>query len=435
MQSNILSRIGAIGLNALLSAGIILQLDKSNRKLSLGLLVIWLGMMFTRALIASRHKQNAQPETLLYGTALGLTLIQAKTITHQNDEHGITQFLIISAGLLAGASLNRKEAKSLLQWLGFSGLAISILILMPMLQAQNFSAEALVNGYETVFKNGFGDQSSLRMTLTLLISANVATARLSENLATRIAFMGASSINYLAIFATSSRMAMAAPIISLILAFLIDKWATFRKKGKRYLIITCATGLLGCFLATWKLVISPDLAGGMTSDSVRISIWGCWLRSIFSGNNRFLIGFGHDSTPISNICTDIAIGVPTTNPVSASTHAHNSIINVTSHYGILGLTSLIILAYIYIRPLINQPDSESQAKHSFPIWACSWKEASLITGLAILICALSNTLHIKNQALSLLTGILLSLPFCEPSPPKDSNPGKQNAKLQLKEKT
>ena len=117
MQSNILSRIGAIGLNALLSAGIILQLDKSNRKLSLGLLVIWLGMMFTRALIASRHKQNAQPETLLYGTALGLTLIQTKTITHQNDEHGITQFLIISAGLLAGASLNRKEAKSLLQWL------------------------------------------------------------------------------------------------------------------------------------------------------------------------------------------------------------------------------------------------------------------------------------------------------------------------------
>jgi len=205
-------------LYALLSIGIVLQLDKDTRELSLGLIVIWLGIMFTRALWTAGQDKDAKSTTLLYGTALGLTLIQARTITQRDDEHGVTQYLLIAAGLLSVASLNTKEARLLLQWLGLTTIIISILILIPLLRDYSFSQRGFAAMYEAVFRDGLGDENSMRIVLSILSATTIAAARLSRSLFMTISMLGGAALGYIAIVATDSRMAMVAPIIGCILA-------------------------------------------------------------------------------------------------------------------------------------------------------------------------------------------------------------------------
>lgn len=415
MQANALHQAGINALHALLSVGLNLQLYRETRELSLGLLVIWLGIMFTRALWTSSQKQAGNHTTLLYGTALGLTLIQARTITQRDDEQGITQFLLIAAGLVAGASLNTKEARILLQWLGLTAITISGPLLATLFQDYSFSEGGFVAMYETVFKEGFGDQNSIRIVLPLLTASSIAAARLSQSRLMQAAMLIGAVLSYIAAVATGSRMSMVAPFVGCLLAWLIDKWSFIRHQGKGLRAWISMSVLSACSLATWQFVISPDLAGGMRSDSIRVGIFSCWLRSIFSGNNRFLMGAGHDNTPITKQCTDLAIGHPTADPLSASGHAHNTIINVIAHHGLLGLIALMVLALLYCQGLSIHRLHPHPALRPRALWTSSWNESSLIIGITLLICALSNTIYNQNQVLNLLIGLLLSLPLCRPS--------------------
>jgi len=398
---------------AVLSAGIVLQLNKSTRELSLGLIVIWLASMFTRALWSNRNKKEHKQTNILYGTSLGLALIQARTITQREDEEGITQFLLIAGALIAGSSLKTKEMKALLQWLGVTAASISLILLSALVPDYSYSEQGMTQMYEKVFREGLGDINSLRFVLALLTAFSATAAILSQNKLNRFFMASFTVITYIAVIPTGSRMAMIAPIIALIIALLIQGRSAIAKGEKHIWQTACWLGAFACGLMSWKLVIEPDLAGGMTSDSLRVRIWLCWLKSITTGSNRFLHGFGHNNKhEIAKVCNDKALNLSIDSTITSHHHAHNTIVNIISHHGILGLVAITILAILLIRSLLKTRHEIKLIPGNLAKEERNLLAANAMTGVTLLICALSNTIYNQNQVLNILIGLSLAIPFC-----------------------
>jgi O-antigen ligase len=152
----------------------------------------------------------------------------------------------------------------------------------------------------------------------------------------------------------------------------------------------------------------------MESDVVRIKIASCWLRSIWSGDNRFLLGTGHDTSPIRKLCTDTNIGyIHEFSDTSSSGHAHSTFINLIAHFGLLGLIAIAILIIILGRSVLNNLKQEANATAQKSLWAPCWSETSITILITIAVCAASNTIYIYNLAIPLVLGLLLAIPLCQ----------------------
>jgi hypothetical protein len=116
-------------LDALLPISIVVQLDKAQNSLSLGLLLIWVALRFLDPVVKNRSRNDNRHSGTAYALLIGLLLFQARAIVTRSDETGISQYLMVALGLAVGFSLGLNAWRRLLQWINLATLAISITLL------------------------------------------------------------------------------------------------------------------------------------------------------------------------------------------------------------------------------------------------------------------------------------------------------------------
>ena len=398
----------------ILSIGLVLQFYRSQRELSMGLLIIWLTINWIIPLKDSLHSKRLDYRACAYAIALSLLLIQTRTIVENQDELGISQFLIIISGAATTISLNREKAKRLLQWISVPTILGSIILLAPLLMHYEFSESGVNIMNREVLGEGFGDINQLRIVITFFTIVSLVSARLSSSIPARSFTLSGAFLGYIIIVAMESRMGQIAIPLGAIGGWLFGHWPIIRTNKiikAKFVLISLAAGLVSF---VWKIVVTSDLSSGMASDRGRLAIVQCWAKSILSGSNRFLMGFGHDNTEIRKLCTDHNIGYfHASDTISSSGHAHNTFINILAHYGILGVIAVGILFVLIGRAIIiNLRQDNYSLRHKSP-FSASWTECTTSIVITILICALSNTIYTYNHAIQLLLGLLIALPLCE----------------------
>ena len=398
----------------LLYAGLILQLHKDTREISQGLLIIWLTTSWLLEILQPIKAGKPSQRSQLYALATGLLIVESRTIVDNTNDGGVTQFLLIAAGLISTAALSQGQAKRLLQWISLASLTLSIRLLLPLISTYDLTEAGTFAMYKEVFLEGFGDINQLRIILAVLSTSCFTSLRISTSISAKFLSGAAFLSSYFMVVLTGSRMAMIAPLAGILLGWLISHWDTLQALSKRTKRTAIAAIAALITTASIKLVILPDLANGMDSDRVRIQIASCWLRSIWSGDNRFLLGTGHDKSPILKLCTDTNIGlIHELSDISSSGHAHNTFVNLIAHFGVLGLIAIAMLIAVLGRSVLINLKQEANAKTRKSLWAPCWSETSVTILIAIAVCAASNTIYIYNLAIPLVLGLLLAIPLCQ----------------------
>ena len=403
--------------HSILSIAIILQFFRNQRELSMGLLLIWITINWLIPLKDSLNSKRLVNRGCTYAVALSLILIQVRTIVENQDENGITQFLLIVSGVATTISLDRDRAKCLLQWLSLTTVLGSIVVLLPLLTYYEFTELGVEALNQEVFKEGFGDINQLRIVFAFFTITSIATARISRSSAAKLIAATAACLGYIVIFATESRMSQIAIPLGAFGGWLFSHWSVIRASKRRTAKLLLATLAISLASFVWKIAVGQDLSNGMMSDRGRLALIQCWGTSILSGSNRFLMGFGHDKAPIRKLCTDYNIGYFDGNDtISSSGHAHNTLINIFAHYGILGMIAVGILCILIGRAIaINSRQDRSQLQNK-SLLSTSWTECTTSIIISISICAFSNTIYIYNHAIQILLGLLIALPLCEDKP-------------------
>jgi O-antigen ligase len=397
-----------------LCAGLILQLHKDTRELSHGLLIIWLATSWLLEILQPNKEGKPSQRSQLYALATGLLIVESRTIVENTNDGGVTQFLLIAAGLISTAALSQGRAKRLLQWISLASLTLSVRLLLPLIFSYGLTEAGTFAMNKEVFLEGFGDIHQLRIILAVLSASCFTSLRISKSISAKFLSGAAFLSSYAMVVLTGSRMAMIAPLVGILLGWLISHWHTLQALSKRTKRTAIAAVAALVTTASIKLVILPDLAGGMKNDRIRIQIASCWLRSIWSGDNRFLLGTGHDKSPILKLCTDTNIGyIHEFSDISSSGHAHNTFINLIAHFGLLGFIAIAMLTVILGKSVLNNLKQEANATAKKSLWAPCWSETSITILITIAVCAASNTIYIYNLAIPLVLGLLLAIPLCQ----------------------
>ena len=175
--------------NALLSAGIILQIEHSTKELGVGLTIIWISITFLTKIWQNGNQTNKNQSTL-YALLLGLLLIQTRTILKIEDEYGLTQYFLIGLGIAAAAGLTLQQWKRLLQWMGATSLPLLALFGLQQLDVStNFFQQLGINS--TAIVQAFSDIDELRSFLqetvfSFLAISGIIAGRISSSLKGKI---------------------------------------------------------------------------------------------------------------------------------------------------------------------------------------------------------------------------------------------------------
>ena len=394
-------------LDALLPFSLILQLDKSQNSLSLGLLLIWVVLRFLEPILINRSRQDSRHAGTAYALFLGLLLFQARAIVTRTDQIGISQYLMVALGLAVGFSLSPDAWRRLLQWLNLATLAISIRLLSHFRFEQDWLGE--VN--REVFDEGYGNINRLAVVLCLLTITSWASARLSRRRFFQILGGLGAGVGYVTCLFTESRMAAIAPLTAVIACWLIlhgHSLLTSKARMSKPLLIAAVLIPLGTI---WTFVILPDIDVGFSGDNTRMRLIRCWAGSLFSGESSLLYGTGHSREKIMALCSDKNIGNIAAHLPGAAGHAHNAYVHLTALHGLFGVVAILLLVLVSSHGMLHhlrlaQASNSKDTKRSSINF--SWGEACLGFNLTILICSLTTTIHIYNHVNQLLIGLLLS---------------------------
>ena len=406
--------------NALLSAGIILQVEHSTKQAGVGLIVIWLSINFIAHIIGSKNKPNKGEETL-YAALLGLLLIQARSIINIEDEFGLTQYFLIAIGMATAACLTIQRWKRLLQWLGITSIPLLILYMMP--QANTLLPATRALGTEiTSISNALTNTLELRSyfqetVFSFLTTFGILSGRISKSLTGKIIGYSSGLSGLALCLLIDSRMAVIAPVISILIGIITCHLGALRRfslKAKFAIISTFTALILSIIFA---VVINPDMGSTsgvrFASDRGRINVAWCWANSMLAGDNRFLYGTGHNKEFIMKRCTDAKVGnFWVLEPESKAGHAHNVLAHMMGLHGLFGIISLVILACIYLKGLIYFAKAEKIFTH-LPLNTAPWFEAITSTGIFMIICSTSTTFFIYNHTLQVIIGLALGMPLAK----------------------
>lgn len=401
-----------------LSAGIILQLDKSTREISLGLILIWMGACLLRGIRSNRKADLNTTLSTAYAIALGILLFQTRTVMKGVNEDGISQFLLIAGGISACSALNPEQWKRLLQWLAVASAGVALLLLSH----NTGEAGWMITVYREVFREGLGGNiNKLGLALSYLTMLSWACTRTSRHPLGGLLGAAGFFLGYAACWLSGSRMAALAPILGILIGWAFAHASAFSVTTSKQKLIAIAGLGAALFSSIWLLAIRPQLQSGegFWTDLGRINIAKCWISSLFTGQNRLIYGSGHSADFISRYCTLNKI-LPWGKAVPSYGYAHNTFAQIIGLYGLLGLSALIILASVYLRALrLNYQRERIMLRSS--IRAASWTEVSLATLVAVLICAFAESSYHGDPVLQVLSGILIAFPLNQVAATKNSN--------------
>ncbi len=394
----------------LLSAGIILQLDKSTRELSLGFIILWIGICLIRGIFINRKSSENLSLSTAYAIALGILLFQARSVMKGVDENGITQFLLIAAGIAASSSLSKRQWEFLLMWLSIASLGISSLLLM------HYSPEAgwMVKIYSDVFRDGLGGNiNKLGLALVYLTISSWSCYRISNMIIVKLIGMSGLILGFVCCIYSGSRMAILAPLMGAFLGWILAHIEWIKKlKIKERLVLVCGF-IFTTLTALLTIVVKPqiDSDAGFWSDLVRVNLFKCWIGTLFTGHNRLIYGTGHTTEFIRTYCTSDKIFLfGDSSPSRTFDYAHNTFAQVIGLYGLLGLTALVVLTVVYVRGLrLNFVKERDSLKSS--LRRSSWTEVTLATMVSTLICALAESSYHGDPVLQVLSGIIIAFPL------------------------
>ena len=394
-------------LDALLPISLVLQLDKAQNSLSLGLILIWVALCFLDPVIKNRSKHDSRHSGTVYALCLGLLLFQARTIVTGSDETGISQYLMVALGVAVGFSLGLNAWRRLLQWINLATLAISITLLSHF----RIEHDWLQDINRQLFNEGYGNINRLGVVLCLLTITSWASARLSRHRLFQALGASGAALGYLTCLATESRMAAITPLIAVFASWVILHGSPLLKsksKAKLPLMVAAVLIPLGTI---WTFVILPDIDVGFSGDNTRMRLIRCWAGSLFSGQSSLLYGTGHNRSKIMELCSDANIGNIWAGVPGASGHAHNTYAQLMALHGLFGIVAILILVLVISRGMIEQCRTSIAGETTETVhgWTnFSWGEACLGFNLTVLIGSLLTTIHIYNHVNQLLIGLLLS---------------------------
>ena len=404
--------------NALLSAGIILQIEHSTKELGVGLTIIWISITFLTKIWQNGNQTNKNQSTL-YALLLGLLLIQTRTILKIEDEYGLTQYFLIGLGIAAAAGLTLQQWKRLLQWMGATSLPLLALFGLQQLDVStNFFQQLGINS--TAIVQAFSDIDELRSFLqetvfSFLAISGIIAGRISSSLKGKImSYLGA-ACGFVLCLITDSRMAIIAPILSIILGVALSHTGKIRKLQTKTKIIFASTFMASILSIVLAVAISPvikttpDLPA-LASDKGRVNIALCWANSMLSGNNRFIYGSGHNKEFIMQRCTDEKVGIFWSKPGRTRGHAHNVLAHMMGLHGLFGIFALTILSSVYVKGLIGYIKVEKIFNY-LPLTVAPWSEAIITMGVFIMICSFSTTFFVYNHTLQVMIGLALGMPL------------------------
>ena len=404
--------------NALLSAGIILQIEHSTKQIGVGLIIIWMSITFL-AKITERGDQANRNQSSLYALLLGLLLIQTRTILKIEDEFGLTQYFLIGLGIATAASLRLEQWKRLLQWMGATSIPLLALFALHQLETEVIFVQYFGDNLNSV-SQAFSDIDELRSYLqetvfSFLTISGLIAGRISTNSKGRLISYFGAICGFILCLITDSRMAIIAPIISIILGIALSHTRKIRQLKVKTKIIFTST-IVASPLATILTIvifpvikITPELPA-LASDRGRVSIALCWANSMLSGDNRFIYGSGHNKEFIMQRCTDEKVGIYWSEPGRTRGHAHNVLAHMMGLHGFFGIIALTLLASVYFKGLIYFIREEKIFDY-LPLTFAPWSEAIITMGFFMMICALSTSFFVYNHTLQVIIGLSLGMPL------------------------
>ena len=419
--SNLYQRLSDIQAhNVLLSLGIILQIEHYSKQLGVGLIILWLSIIFLAQITQAKSTANKNAGTL-YAALLGLLLIQTRAILNIEDEFGFTQYFLIALGIAAAASLTLQQQKRLLQWVG--GTSVPLLILYIL---QHFSIHSTYlygfNSTLTSVSQAFSNIPELRSYLqetvfSFLAISGLITGRISKSWAEKLICYSSGACGLILCLILESRMAIIAPLISLLIGIAISHTSVLKRFSAKTKIAIVSSFLASILAITYTVVIAPDMklipGVPLASDRGRVNVALCWANSMLAGDNRFIYGSGHSKEFIMKRCTDRKVGnfwnaAPNTN--STAGHAHNVFAHIMGLHGLLGIISLAILGCVYFKGLIYFANQERIFDY-LPLSYAPWSESIITMGLFMFICSMSTTFFVYNHTLQVIIGIGLGMPL------------------------
>ena len=428
-QGNLRALLRTVQLqNLLLLLGITLQIADVTRSTGMSLMIAWLSITFLLKLKQTFPTTPNQGSFAGYGALLGLILVQTGTLVRAEDETGFSQYFCIAAGIAAMASLSHVQRVRLIQWIGASAIPLAVFYLLNILGHPSLIQDPI--------SKAFADIGELRSVLQETVFAFLTTTafvalRLSKStLGQSIAIIGL-TCGIILCLNIDSRIACISPLLAITLAYIVShgkRLYNINRSLKNIPLILTSAGLA---ISSYSIVIAPDLIHdslSLLSDRGRINVALCWLRSIFYGNNHFLLGSGYDRSSIMKLCTDQKVGNfwvfdATGDPSTSAGHAHNVFAHFIALHGMTGLLSLSVLAFIYFTYLYacikNERDIFKKTNGTILLRSCSWSEATITLAIFMALCSMATTFYIYNHILQILIGIALGMPVaieanCQP---------------------
>jgi len=404
--------------NALLSAGIILQIEHSTKQIGVGLIIIWMSITFL-AKITERGGQTNRNQSSLYALLLGLLLIQTRTILKIEDEFGLTQYFLIGLGIATAASLRLEQWKRLLQWMGATSIPLLALFALHQLETKTIFVQYFGDNLNSI-SQAFSDIDELRSYLqetvfSFLTISGLIAGRISTNSKGRLISYFGAICGFILCLITDSRMAIIAPIISIMLGIALSHTRKIRQLKVKTKIIFTSTIVASSLAIILTIVIFPVIKitpelPALASDRGRVSIALCWANSMLSGDNRFIYGSGHDKEFIMRRCTDEKVGIYWSKPGRTRGHAHNVLAHMMGLHGFFGIIALTLLASVYFKGLIYFIKEEKIFDY-LPLTFAPWSEAIITMGFFMMICALSTSFFVYNHTLQVIIGLSLGMPL------------------------
>lgn len=396
--------------NILLSAGITLQIADATRSTGMSLIIAWLCITFLLKLKQTFPATTTQSSFAGYAVLLGLLLAQTGTLIRIEDETGFTQYFCIAAGMAAMACLSNRNRGRLIQWIGASAIPLAAFYLLQTLEVSPLNQNPISEAFTNI--------NELRSVLQETVFAFLATTsfiaiRLSKGVSGRTTASCSLISGIMLCIIIDSRIALLAPLAAIILSYIISHFKRLKIINSSLKYIPLVVTFTGFAIYIYAIVIAPDIGQSLNSDRGRINVAACWLNSVFSGNNSFILGSGYDRSSIMRICTDANVGNTWAN--SSAGHAHNVFAHFIALHGMTGLISLCILALIYFtylnRCIKNEIHLLEKANIKKSLIAYSWSEATTTMAIIMTLSAMTTTFYIYNHTLQILIGLALGMPI------------------------
>lgn len=405
--------------NLLLLSGITLQIADSTRSAGMTLIIAWLCITFLLKLKQTFPTTTNQGSFAGYGALLGLILVQAGTLIRAKDETGFSQYFCIAAGIAAMASLSNCQRVRLIQWIGASAIPLAVFYLLNTLGPPSLIQDPISKAFSDIgeLRSVLQETVFAFLTTSALIALRLSKSTVGKTIAVIGLICGA-----LLCLNIDSRLACISPLLAIALAYILSHSKSLRDINRSLKNIPLILTSAGLAITSYSMVIAPDLIHdslSLLSDRGRINVALCWLRSIFYGNNHFLLGSGYDRSTIMSLCTDMKVGNfwvfdATGDPSTSAGHAHNVFAHFLALHGMTGLLSLSVLAFVYFTYLLSCIKNErcilEKANETRLLRSYSWSEATVTLTIFMALCSMATTFYIYNHTLQILIGIAIGMP-------------------------